>query len=128
MPALRRRWTRLPIVGAGGRAQLGDRLTGRLWDYPRWLRPKRGDFDVFHIVDHSYAHLVRVLPADRTVVTCHDLDAIQAALPRNRWRLDPARLLATPAFARRVVVDRWFLHRGQVALLAGGIATRGSAA
>ncbi len=39
-PPMIRRWTRLPIVGAGGRAQLGDRLTGRLWDYPRWLRPQ----------------------------------------------------------------------------------------
>ena len=66
-PPMIRRWTRLPIVGAGGPAQLGDRLTGRLWDYPRWLRPKRGDFDVFHIVDHSYAHLIRALPAERTI-------------------------------------------------------------
>ena len=38
-------------------------------------RAARRDFDVFHIVDHSYAHLVRVLPADRTVVTCNDIDA-----------------------------------------------------
>ena len=93
-PPMVRRWTRLPIVGAGGRAQLGDRLTGRLWDYPRWLRPKRGDFDVFHIVDHSYAHLIRALPAERTIMTCNDTDAFEAAREGARSRLDPTRLLA----------------------------------
>ena len=93
-PPMIRRWTRLPIVGAGGRAQLGDRLTGRLWDYPRWLRAQRGDFDVFHIVDHSYAHLIRALPAERTIVTCNDTDAFDAAREGAASRLDPLRLLA----------------------------------
>src|ERR1700681_4503282 len=60
-PPMPRRWTRLPWVGGAARASLGDRLTGRLWDYPRWLAPRAGDFDLFHIVDHSYAHLVRAL-------------------------------------------------------------------
>jgi glycosyltransferase involved in cell wall biosynthesis len=93
-PPMIRRWTRLPIVGAGGRAKLGDRLTGRLWDYPRWLRPRRGDFDVFHIVDHSYAHLIRALPAERTIVTCNDTDAFEAASGGAASRFDPLRLLA----------------------------------
>lgn len=51
------------------------RYLNRFWDYPRWLRRRAGDFDLFHIVDHSYAHLVHVLPAERTIVTCHDVDA-----------------------------------------------------
>lgn len=93
-PPMIRRWTRLPVVGAGSRAHLGDRLTGRLWDYPRWLAPRRGDFDVFHIVDHSYAHLIRALPADRTIVTCNDTDAFEAARTGAVSRFDPARLLA----------------------------------
>jgi glycosyltransferase involved in cell wall biosynthesis len=93
-PPMIRRWTRLPVVGGGSRAQLGDRLTGRLWDYPRWLRPRRGDFDVFHIVDHSYAHLIRALPAERTIVTCNDTDAFEAARDGARSRLGPSRLLA----------------------------------
>jgi len=94
-PPMIRRWTRLPVVGGGSRAQLGDRLTGRLWDYPRWLRPRRGDFDVFHIVDHSYAHLIRALPAERTIVTCNDTDAFEAAREGAASRFDPSRLLAT---------------------------------
>jgi glycosyltransferase involved in cell wall biosynthesis len=84
-PLMARRWTRLPLVGGTSRAKLADRLTARLWDYPRWLRPRAGDFDLVHIVDHSYAHLVRVLPPGRTVVTCNDMDAIEAS---------PSRLLA----------------------------------
>ena len=93
-PPMVRRWTRLPVIGAGARAGLGDRLMSRLWDYPRWLARRTHDFDVFHIVDHSYAHLVRVLPADRVVVTCHDLDAFQPALLDGSRRLRPSRWLA----------------------------------
>ena len=41
-------------------------------------------FDLFHIVDHSYAHLAHVLPSYRTVVTCHDLDAFRSVLEPGR--------------------------------------------
>ena len=51
------------------------RYINRFWDYSRWLRTRANSFDIFHIVDHSYAHLAHVLPATRTVVTCHDADA-----------------------------------------------------
>lgn len=54
-----------------------SRMVNRYWRYPRWLRRLNGSFDVFHVVDHSYAHLVHVLPPDRTVVTCHDTDAFR---------------------------------------------------
>ena len=33
-----------------------DRAFNRFFDYPRALRHLRGGFDVFHIVDHTYAH------------------------------------------------------------------------
>jgi glycosyltransferase involved in cell wall biosynthesis len=36
------------------------------------------------VVDHSYAHLVHCLPADRTVVTCHDTDAFLCLLDSSR--------------------------------------------
>jgi glycosyltransferase involved in cell wall biosynthesis len=94
-PAMVPRLSRLPFVGRAAQAHFGDRLTGRFWDYPRWLARRAREFDVFHIVDQSYAHLVRVLPAGRTIVTCHDLDAVQAALPSGN-RLSPVRLLAVP--------------------------------
>ncbi|MFV3255197.1 hypothetical protein, partial [Klebsiella pneumoniae] len=72
------------------RAHLGDRLTGRFWDYPRWLVPRIDRFDIFHIVDHSYAHLARVLPPGTAIVTCNDVDAIQAALPGRASLFDPS--------------------------------------
>ena len=61
-------------------AGLFDRIVARTVDYPRALRTVRGRFDVYHILDHSYAHLVHHLPAGRTLVTCHDLDAFRAVL------------------------------------------------
>jgi glycosyltransferase involved in cell wall biosynthesis len=57
-----------------------DRALNRFWDYPKFLRRCRGGFDVFHVVDHSYAQLVLNLPAPQTVVTCHDTDTFRCLL------------------------------------------------
>lgn len=78
-----------------------DRLLNRFWDYPRALGrlARGGGFDLFHVVDHTYAQLVHALPAGRTVVTCHDLDAFRCLIeparePRPRWfRAMAARIL-----------------------------------
>ena len=61
-----------------------DRITGRLWDYPRFVSSLRERFDLFHVVDHSYAQLVHQLPAARTLVTCHDLDTFRSVLEPER--------------------------------------------
>jgi glycosyltransferase involved in cell wall biosynthesis len=83
-PSMVRRFTRVPLVGGRRPAATADRIVNRVWDYPRWLAARREDFDVFHIVDHSYAHMVMSLPAGRTIVTCHDLDAFDGVLPGTR--------------------------------------------
>ena len=57
-----------------------ERYAQRYWSYPRWLR-RQPPADVYHIVDHSYAHLAHGLPAQRVVVTCHDTDAFRSLLP-----------------------------------------------
>jgi glycosyltransferase involved in cell wall biosynthesis len=57
-----------------------ERAFNRYVLYPLWLRQQRGKFTLFHIVDHSYSHLANHLPADRTIITCHDLDAFRAVL------------------------------------------------
>jgi len=67
-----------------------DRFLNRFWDYPRFVRQLKSDFDLFHLVDHSYAQLLHELPAGRTLVTCHDLDTFQCLLnpgadPRSIW-------------------------------------------
>lgn len=63
-----------------------DRFLGRYWDYPRFLRRHKDAFDLYHIVDHTYAHLALELPAGRTLVTCHDLDAFRCLLQPERER------------------------------------------
>lgn len=73
----------------GARAHNADRLVGRHLAYPRSLRRAAG-MDLYHVVDHSYAQLVHALPARRTIVTCHDLDAFRSLLqperdPRPLW-------------------------------------------
>jgi glycosyltransferase involved in cell wall biosynthesis len=93
-PAMVRRFTRLPLVGSGSLAKRADRIANRVWDYPRWLEARREEFDVFHVVDHSYANLVRALPADRTIVTCHDLDAFHGVLPGSTGGTVVSRALA----------------------------------
>jgi len=79
VPPFVRRATRLSRRAAGC-VYTVDRLANRLWDYPCHVAKLAGDYDVFHIVDHSYAQLVHRLPANRTVVTCHDLDTFRSLL------------------------------------------------
>lgn len=57
----------------------------RLIAYTVTAGRKRGD--LFHIVDHSFAHLARWLPPDRTIVTCHDLMALRSV--SGQTGLDP---------------------------------------
>ncbi|MDE3153144.1 MAG: glycosyltransferase family 4 protein [Gemmatimonadota bacterium] len=82
-PAALARMSRLRV------AVNANRYLDRHRRYPRWLRRHHGDCDAYHIVDHTYAHLVHELPASRTVVTCHDVDAFRALFdpvgePRSR--------------------------------------------
>jgi len=83
-PEMRRRFSRLPIAGQGSFAWNCDRALNRFLDYPSWLRKGAKGFDLFHIIDHSYAHLVHALPAERTIVSCHDLDTFRCLLEPQR--------------------------------------------
>jgi glycosyltransferase involved in cell wall biosynthesis len=90
-PSLRKRLLGIPGLRVCRFACNADRLINRMYEYPKWLhREARSGFDLFHIIDHSYAHLVTALPPRRTVVTCHDLDTFRcllepAAEPRPLW-------------------------------------------
>lgn len=98
-PSFRWRWSRLPGLGNRRLAYNGDRLLNRFWDYPQHLPHCIPQFDAFHLCDHSYAHLVKGLPTQRTGVFCHDLDTFRCLLepgqePRPRWfRLMARRIL-----------------------------------
>jgi glycosyltransferase involved in cell wall biosynthesis len=95
---MRRRWSRFRLLPSGI-AFNADRFVGRFWDYPRVVQQRVNDFDLFHICDHSYAQLVHELPATRTGVFCHDLDAFRCLLDPQR---EP-RPLWFRAMARRVL-------------------------
>ena len=107
-PTMIRRLTLLPAIGRTQPAQTMDRIINRVWDYGRWLQPRMADFDLFHIVDHSYAHLVTELPPGRSLVMCHDVDAFAGVLPGTRaesaiGRVLARRLLNGLIAARRIV-------------------------
>ncbi len=97
-PAMSRRLSVIPFSSS----RLGfnlDRVINRFWDYPRFLRRHCRDADIFHVIDHSYAQLVLELPAERTVVTCHDIDTFRCLVePQNDARSAPFR-----AMVRRTV-------------------------
>jgi glycosyltransferase involved in cell wall biosynthesis len=89
-PRMPRRLSRL-----AARADALDRVAARQLDYPKALAAAGRPFDVYHVVDHSYAHLVHSLPAARTLVTCHDVDAFRSILqPEEERRSWPYRLMA----------------------------------
>jgi glycosyltransferase involved in cell wall biosynthesis len=88
-PALCRRFSRLPVL-RGKLAWNTDRLINRMFDYPRWIRDRAGDFELFHVIDHSYSQVITALPPGRGIVTCHDLDTFRCILeperdPRPSW-------------------------------------------
>jgi glycosyltransferase involved in cell wall biosynthesis len=92
-PPMRRRFTKQRSEVRGRKSEVGgqrsevtekgfnaDRFLNRFWDYPRLARQIRSEFDLFHVVDHSYGQLVLELPPERTIITCHDLDTFQCLL------------------------------------------------
>lgn len=125
-PAMRRRFSGDASSGAGFSA---DRVLNRFSDYPKLARRLAADFDVFHIVDHSYAQLVHALPADRTLVTCHDLDTFRSILephlePRSvPFRLMTRRILSGLQQAAHIACDTEATRDGLVSL-AGVESTR----
>src|SRR5260370_11326180 len=89
-PPFRKRMTSLPWLGRRGVATNMDRLLNRHWYYPRHLRNRTREFDVFHVCDHSYAQLIHALPPQRAGVYCHDLDTFRCLFepqqePRPAW-------------------------------------------
>jgi glycosyltransferase involved in cell wall biosynthesis len=107
-PRFARPLTRFAALSRSKPAFNAERALNRYLLYPLLLRRQRGKFSLFHIVDHSYAHLANYLPADRTIITCHDLDAFGAILapssgPRSAvFRAIASRLLK--GFRRAAIV------------------------
>lgn len=67
-----------------------DRWYNRWIVYPRHARSIIRPSSVYHLVDHSYSHLLHHLPEGKAGVYCHDLDAFRSILepgkdPRPSW-------------------------------------------
>ena len=95
------------VIQHSAAARLGlKRLDGpvaRLMRYP--LKVARQRADLYHIIDHSYAHVAALIPKERTIVTCHDLILLigEERLPRLRGRRSTVlRFRWTVSYLRRV--------------------------
>ncbi|WP_254627850.1 glycosyltransferase family 1 protein [Myxococcus sp. CA040A] len=81
---------RLPVLGSRPQSFNVDRVLTRFGLYPTRALLTRARDEAFHVVDHTYAQLVHALPASRTGVYCHDLDAFRSVVephrePRPAW-------------------------------------------
>jgi glycosyltransferase involved in cell wall biosynthesis len=85
-PAYQKRFGWLP----GKRCENFDRWHNRWRVYPRFLKKLIPRDGFYHLVDHSYSHLLHYLPEGKVGVYCHDLDAFRSVLqpdqePRPAW-------------------------------------------
>lgn len=78
--------TRIPWLGRKFPIRTLETMLNNLWVYPQAIKKVRDRFQYFHICDHSYANLVHDLPAERTGVFCHDLDAFRSLLEPKKYR------------------------------------------
>ncbi|MFL5955186.1 MAG: glycosyltransferase family 4 protein [Gaiellaceae bacterium] len=89
-----------------GRPRASGRIPAYWYRYPRYLATaRRTHFNLNHVLDHSYGHLVYALDGVRTVVTCHDIfpvkhwkGEIEGMPPR---RIPPLTVLASLRGSRR---------------------------
>ena len=103
-PSMVRRFTQ-----CGGRqlrsVEMMDRIINAV-GLPRWLRPHGPDFDLFHIIDHSYAHLVTKLTPGRSssCATTAMRPGSHAGSPGDRWWVERwESLLGGLRAARKIV-------------------------
>jgi len=91
---------RLPGTGRTKLARNADRALVRYLAYPARALAARRPGRLFHVVDHSYAQVVHVLPAHRTGVYCHDIDVLRPVIAPDRDRRPPSALRALASVIR----------------------------
>ena len=119
----------------GGEVPTRDRVLNRFWLYRRALSAV-GRADLFHIVDHSYAHLASHCAPGPALVTCHDIDAFAdylgtpgqtSGLPSFLVRrlvagLRAAALVVCPSESTAAaLVDRGLVPRTRLAVVPNGV-------
>ena len=106
-PPFHHRLARVPWLFGPRHGATLDRYINRYLEYPRAAARTSG-FDLFHIVDQTYAHVATRLPAKLTVVTCHDLDfADPPPGTRQAWLVRTTGAMTLPGIraAARVICD-----------------------
>src|SRR5262249_39690510 len=104
-------------AGQKGLIKLAGRFYHRYINYPAALKHYQGD--IIHILDHSYAHLLRGRDPGRTIISVHDLypfykianskNSLRASVRTKllRWVMDwcqqAARLIIGSDFTRREI-------------------------
>lgn len=64
-----------------------DRFINRFIRYPAWIKSRLRTPAIYHVVDHSYAHLLHSLPGGVMGCYCHDIDAFRSLFdPSIRWQ------------------------------------------
>ncbi len=110
------------LPGARGPHAALDRHLTRFVRYP--LHARRRKADLYHVIDHGYGDIARMLPAERTVLTCHDLMLLRARsrgdtgfsgrhLTTARFRWSTARMRCVAA----VVCDSEATRRDAIELI-----------
>ena len=59
---------RATVVSLGPAAFTVDRILNRFWDYPRHAATLHDEYDVFHVIDHSYSQLVHRLQSRIAII------------------------------------------------------------
>lgn len=113
--------------------KLGQFLTyfWRLTAYP--LKTRTLKADVYHVVDHSYAHLAYVLDPKKTVITCHDLAPLvlrnkqKSGLSDKIWDLSikglsrAAKIIAISKNTRTDLIQLLNIPEGKIATVYNGL-------
>jgi glycosyltransferase involved in cell wall biosynthesis len=88
------------LANCGSRSAAGKMLgyVSRFVTYPRQVA--KVEADVYHVLDHAYAQVMRALPADKTVCHCHDLMLLR--LERGDFGKRPVPKVATTLLRRSV--------------------------
>ncbi len=107
---------------------------GRYVDYPR--QSKKVSADIFHIVDHGYAHLLKVLDPAKAIVTVHDMIPLLAGrglIPgvtlRRNWLAEysstylrrAARIIAVSENTKRDIIRYCGCEPGRIEVIYSGL-------
>jgi glycosyltransferase involved in cell wall biosynthesis len=117
-----------------------DSYFARFVKYPLAAGRARGAADIFHVIDHGYAHVAAFLPKNRTVVTCHDLILLKGedgttgvrgtrtSVFRFRWSTSylrqVAHVICVSRSTRADVMRYWSVDETRLSVIPPGIGVR----